>query len=194
MTDTGYIHTHLPWGKRATRPAKRAAKRAPDHGVGAIAETLQALEADGWRVAYDVSWPSVDPIVDHVVIGDGQGFLIAVRDWSGDITARRGVLRVNGTQCREVEQLAAAASRLAALLPDLPERAIKPVLAVDKPEWLMQRIGRVDVTSTPTLVETLRAEPMLGHQELDEAEVERILAVVAEQAGRRPAAARRHRA
>ena len=58
----------------------------------------------------------------------------------------------------------------------------------------MQRIGRVDVTSTPTLVETLRAEPMLGHQELDEAEVERILAVVAEQAGRRPAAARRHRA
>ena len=193
MADTGNTHTLIPWGRRATR-SSRAARRAGDHGVGAVAEALRALEGEGWRAAYDVAWPSADPVIDHVMIGNGYAFLVAARDWDGDVTAQRGVLRVDGSQCREVEQLELATRRLVALLPDFPERAFKPVLAVDRPEWLMQRIGRVEITSTPTLAATLLAEPSWGHQTLDDLETERLLALVAAQAGRRQVEARRRRA
>ena len=62
----------------------------------ATAEALEALPRDRWRVLHDVPWPGRPrDVVEHVVVGPAGVFVIDTKTWSGTVTVRAGVLRLD---------------------------------------------------------------------------------------------------
>ena len=62
----------------------------------AAAEALEALPRERWRVLHDVPWPGRPrDVVAHVVVGPAGVFVIDTKNWSGTVTVRAGVLRLD---------------------------------------------------------------------------------------------------
>lgn len=160
---------------RRARARSRNQRRGPQSTIdrteaaAAILPILDELELAGWVVERDVAWPYPDAsVIDHVLIGNGHVFALAGYAWDGDITADGGVLRVNGrAQVGELAAVAEAAESLVAGVPGISERAVTPVLVAVHDGWVSHRIGKVQVSSTAILAETLRSEPT-GHRPLSD--------------------------
>ena len=126
----------------------------------ATASVLRELEFDGWTVLHDVRMPGRRRAnVDHVVIGNGQVYVIDTEVWAGSVTVAGGVLRQNGrARQKRVTGVAEMARSIASLAPMLPPSTVHPVLCFVREDWVSERFGDVLVCSTENLVSTLRNE------------------------------------
>ena len=126
----------------------------------ATASVLRELEFDGWTVLHDVRMPGRRRAnVDHVVIGNGQVYVIDTEVWAGSVTVAGGVLRQNGrARQKRVTGVAEMAKSIASLAPMLPPSTVHPVLCFVREDWVSERFGDVLVCSTENLVSTLRNE------------------------------------
>ena len=129
-------------------------------GLSATALVLRELEYDGWTVLHDVRRPGRrQSNVDHVVIGNGQVYVINTEIWTGSVTVTGGVLRQNGrARQKAVTGVAEMAKSIASLAPMLPPSTVHPVLCFVREDWVSERFGDVLVCSTMNLVATLRNE------------------------------------
>jgi hypothetical protein len=133
-------------------------------GENATAAVLKEVEAQGWTVLHDVRWPGRRYAnIDHIVIGNGQVYVIDSKNWAGSVTATGGKLRQNGRdRQRQVIGVGEAAKAVAALAPMLPPTTVHPVLCLVRDEWVNARFGDVQVCSTLNLVAVLQGPPERG--------------------------------
>ncbi len=121
-------------------------------GLSATALALRQLEYDGWTVLHDVRRPGRrQSNVDHVVIGNGQVYVINTEIWTGSVTVTGGVLRQNGrARQKAVTGVAEMAKSIASFAPMLPPSTVHPVLCFVREDWVSERFGDVLVCSTRT--------------------------------------------
>ncbi len=101
-----------------------------EEGDQVTAAALALLGRYGWTSLRERRWPRQPDVPDvHVAVGPGGVVVVAERAWSGHVVVEGGVLRHDGFRCeRDIEQLQAAMTAVAALLP--AEQQGQPILGV----------------------------------------------------------------
>jgi len=120
--------------RRAREKADRLIRRAEMFEKGAegeriVAQLLAHLPPE-WFVLHDIRWPGRDRAnIDHVVVGPPGIFVIDAKNWSGNVTIARGVLRQNGyNRMNAIEGVATAAYSVAELVPRIDLQFVTPVI------------------------------------------------------------------
>lgn len=120
--------------RRARAKAKRLLRHAELFEKGAAGERAVGALLDSlppeWTVLHDVRWPGRERAnVDHVLIGPTGIYVIDSKNWSGQITLHRGVLRQNGyNRSKAVAGAIEAAAAISSLVPTLDARMFTPVI------------------------------------------------------------------
>lgn len=120
--------------RRARAKAERLLRHAELFEKGAAGERAVGALLDSlppeWTVLHDVRWPGRERAnVDHVLIGPTGIYVIDSKNWSGQITLHRGVLRQNGyNRTKAVAGASGAAAAIAWLVPALDPRIFTPVI------------------------------------------------------------------
>ncbi|MEO5781004.1 MAG: NERD domain-containing protein [Arthrobacter oryzae] len=106
-------------------------------GERLVAEKLNDLTAQGWRVLHDVRWPGRPKAnLDHILIGPGGVIVIDAKNWTGNVEVRGGVLRQNGcTRARETDSALQQGAAVAVLLEPRHRQLVQTWLClVQQPE------------------------------------------------------------
>lgn len=120
--------------RRARAKAERLLRHAELFEKGAAGERAVGALLDSlppeWAVLHDVRWPGRERAnVDHVLIGPTGIFVIDSKNWSGQITLHRGVLRQNGyNRSKAVAGAIEAAAAISSVVPALDPRMFTPVI------------------------------------------------------------------
>ena len=129
---------------------------------------LDRLDDAHWTVVKDLQWPGGRyGHVDHVVVGPSGVYVIDTKTWSADVTVIGGRLRhEDHVEDSLIASLNEAAAAVALLTPGVPQRLVRPVVAVAGAEGLDTHAGGVLVCSIDQLVQSLEARPhsMSVHQ------------------------------
>jgi len=120
--------------RRARAKAERLLRHAELFEKGAAGERAVGALLDSlppeWTVLHDVRWPGRERAnVDHVLIGPTGIYVIDSKNWSGQITLHRGVLRQNGYhRTKAVAGASDAAAAIGSLVPSLDPHMFTPVI------------------------------------------------------------------
>jgi hypothetical protein len=137
----------------------------------ATAEALEALPRDRWRVLHDVPWPGRPrDVVEHVVVGPAGVFVIDTKTWSGTVTVRAGVLRLDKYSRQGALTHVAEAARAVSGQLRTARCPVRPVLCLEREEPISTDCDGVLVCSTPTLVDVLQSQ----HRVLPEVQIQRL--------------------
>src|SRR3954452_18377998 len=149
---------------RSRAKAERLMRRAEMFERGAAGEARTAsmltdLPAE-WTALHDVRWPGRRfANIDHIVVGPAGIFVVDSKNWSGNITVTRDVLRQNGRP-REATVAGCADSALAVSeLAGPYARHIFPVLCFVREEELVGWARDVMVCSTANVSQMLLSRP-----------------------------------
>jgi hypothetical protein len=135
-------------------------------GLGDLS-ALETLEARGWLVLSPETrwspgdgWIDDETGVDHVLLGPTGGFLLDVRQWSGRVTVRNDLLRVDErSRDRLLRASVEAATGIAAGVPVDLRAHVRPVLVLDRDDRLELTSRDVLVCSWPSLVDVVSRRP-----------------------------------
>ncbi len=122
---------------------------------------LEQLDDETWTVVKDLQWPGGRyGHVDHVVVGPSGVYVVDTKIWSADVTVIGGKLRhEDHVQDSLIAALNEAAAAVALLTPGVPQRLVRPVVAVAGAEYLDTHAGGVLVCSIDQLVPALESRP-----------------------------------
>lgn len=160
--------------RRAREKAERLLRHAEAYEKGAageraVQEVLATLSPE-WTVFHDLHWPGrAKANVDHLVIGPSGAFIIDTKNWSGSITATKGVLRQNGySRATAVDGVREAARAVAALAPSVSPKVFTPVLCFVGGNGVDADLGGVLLCRVESLLALLMGRPVaLSEESLD---------------------------
>jgi|SoiMethySBSTD1v2_1073268.scaffolds.fasta_scaffold393266_2 nuclease-like protein len=135
------------------------------------AVALEALPPERWRVLHDVAWPGRPrDVIEHVVVGPAGVFVIDTKTWSGTVTVRAGVLRLDKYSRQGALTHVEEAARAISVQLRTARCPVRPVLCLVRSEPISTECDGVLVCSTATLVDLLRSQ----HRVLPEVQIQRL--------------------
>ena len=148
-------------------------------GDRATANALETLPRARWRVLHDVPWPGRPRvIIEHVVVGPAGVFVVDTKNWSGNVSVRAGVLKLDKySRQGAVTHVSEAARAISAQL-RTARCPVRPVLCLERPEPISADCDGVLVCSTANLAEVLKVQRRV----LAEVEIQRLARDLAGQA------------
>ncbi len=148
-------------------------------GDRATADALEALPRARWRVLHDVPWPGRPRVViEHVVVGPAGVFVVDTKNWSGNVSVRAGVLKLDKySRQGAVTHVSEAARAISAQL-RTARCPVRPVLCLERAEPFSADCDGVLVCSAGNLAEVLKSQRRV----LAEVEIQRLARDLAGQA------------
>jgi len=135
------------------------------------AVALEALPRERWRVLHDVPWPGRPrEVIEHVVVGPAGVFVIDTKTWSGTVTVRAGVLRLDKYSRQGALTHVEEAARAVSAHLRTARCPVRPVLCLVRSEPISMECDGVLVCSTATLVDLMRSQ----HRVLPEVQIQRL--------------------
>jgi hypothetical protein len=147
------------------------------------AVALEALPRERWRVLHDVPWPGRPrETIQHVVVGPAGVFVIDTKTWSGTVTVRAGVLRLDKYSRQGALTHVEEAARAVSAHLRTARCPVRPVLCLVRSEPISMECDGVLVCSTATLVDLMRSQ----HRMLPEGQALPLTSATAPPRRRRP--------
>ncbi|HET9420757.1 MAG TPA: nuclease-related domain-containing protein [Nocardioides sp.] len=132
---------------------------------------LETLPRERWRVLHDVPWPGRPrDVIEHVVVGPAGVFVIDTKTWSGTVTVRAGVLRLDKYSRQGALTHVEEAARAVSAQLRTARCPVRPVLCLVRSESISTECDGVLVCSTTTLVDVLKSQ----HRVLPEVQIQRL--------------------
>ena len=148
---------------RADRAEARAQKFEKGRlGELAVAAELERLRNYGYGYVADIRWPGTTKAnVDFLAFGPAGAFVIDAKNWSGNVTVSRGVLRQNSyRRDRETDKVQRMAQDLDTLLGAHPGTCRPLICLVAQPGQSVTQCGSTYVLGVGSLVAWLASTPV----------------------------------
>lgn len=130
-------------------------------GLSGILGVLERLDADRWYALPDVAWTGRPPGTHgRVVVGPTGVFLLVHHPWTGEVSVRDGLLRVDGrSRDPYVGDAVEAAASVAALLPPGLRAHVRALVCLSRQSGLDLSSRDVAVCAPDTLADVLERGP-----------------------------------